>query len=644
MQASMQVQVDQPDPNLLLQSPPNPPQTNYQQHIPYQEYATLHVGLCSAIQNTATNSILRTALFNVYAQNQYFNNNYVQLLERLCEYYHAVKIGGYQRDFDALIEDTIRTELPVIAENIPWVQQYLDQHAMAKLQEYIQLRHRVRNFIEQVFGQQQMNMPNNMQMNTGMGMNTGANMGMNMNQNVGSGPPMPPNAYGAQGRSGPPTPAMGNMNRTQPNPSIGGNVAQGNQSQMMVNNPHANMMGTTDSSSRPQTDFGHRNPTNGDSNTKQQSGEQQMNQDDRELAHELNKSELTKEQTEHLVFHPRIKPARRAHQRWVSTTHDGVVCYAIVEQGDELVNYEDHELNATALDIARRSKHGPRNQNQARWSDVSFPKEVSSETPASEDEDGEIRSTAPITLGTPVDAYSIEQAHCEALKELAKSGIDEYGDRVYEYVATLRTPVMVNKTEYEAIKELIDSSSTLTAFIDGFRKLSDKLHGQIWHLLDERLTRRIMDRVHAGATITDLEIDNSISDEYEDLIAELEKDLSSAVIDRFKENARKYLLKSIEPRRDSVNNENYLSECYSFTHLPWDSTEFNLVIDPKFSVLSQEVDENLYTAAQKLFDRTDKKMRSVNRRFLVTSDNVYLELHSSDIGTGVNIMIRRVAF
>lgn len=646
------------------QAPPLPVQLQ----LPQQEALELHVSLINAIQNKARNSFIRTFFFNMASSQHYNNPLYCDLLQRASEYYMALKQQG-RANLDQVAEDTIVTEFPMIVNYYTPLQQYLNQQQQQDIQRAMQQRQQIKQMIEQMMGagqQQQMGggpgmQPGMQPMGGGFAPTGPAPQGMGGQPMMGGGgygqPPMgapmaPGGGYGPMSGGGRPAPsAYGPMNQGPSQPSQPMNPSamlnpQGGGPQPTRNGPPSTSAAAGMKSDRVEI--------------KNDEEPSMFDEQDREIAHQWQKKPdyqpavaVASPSNERFVY----PPAHRQHQYVVAVDEQGRVVTKNDNQSvagyqiEEIMDYENHETDPDLIRLSRSMKVGPKVATSPRWPDVSTPNPVSSVNPEEVDEEnGETEPTYkllgandPVSLKEPVSSYNVHQAHVNALNDLRDGNIDGVNERVYEYMAHIRTPIDVDQKGYQALNDLIGDSPDLVTLRDRMSVLHENIPTYVWYLLHDRLTARFNERIKAGAGLVGAEIDSFVED-YNDAMEYVGKKLSQEAYDRFRSNARIYLLKSIAVFHDSVSNTTFLHEPYYFVHLPWTSEEIDLQISASYGLLTRTAHEDLQVAARRLFERTNTPQRSVNRRYMVTIDNVYLELHAADLGDASSLMVTRRNF
>lgn len=655
-----------------------PPALPVQLQLPQHEAMQLHATLINAIQKNVQKSYIRTFFFNLASIQQYQNQFYCELLQRASEYYMVSKQHG-QVNLEQIVEETIVTEFPALLQQYPILQQYLTQQQQQEMQSIAQHRQKIKQMIQQAMGG---GAPN-----SNMGGNPmGGPPGMQ-----GGGMPGPggggfaPTGPAPQGMGGGPMPGSGGYGGPpmgggmMPNSGYGGMPAGGgrpapsaygqggggptgppsspmNPSAML--NPQGG--GPQVSSSAPPSTSAAAGVKSDRVEVKPNEEPSMFDQKDREIAHQWQKQPEYQPAVasatpgkEQFVY----PPAHRSDQYVIAIDEHGQVISPGSDQKpsayqiEEIMNYEDHETDPELIRLSRSLKVGPKVATSPRWPDVSTPNSISSVNPEKVDEDNneteppykQLNVGDPISLQEPVSAYNVHQAHVQALNDFHNGHIVEMGERVYEYMAHIRTPIPVGQKAHQALNELIGDSPDLVTLRDRVASLHEHVPASVWYMVHDRLTARFNERLKAGAGLLGAEVDSFVED-YNDAMEYVGNKLSREAYDRFRSNARIYLLKSIGVFHDSVSETTFLHEPYYFVHLPWTSEQVDLQINGEYGLLTRSAHEDLQVAAKRLFERTNTPQRSANRRYIVTVDNVFLELHAADLGDSSSLMVTRRYF
>lgn len=639
-QQPLPVSAEQPMQNQFVQGNQLPPLPNIPEvgQVSQQEAFGLHGELINLLQQGVQKGPVRIFLFNLYSQNHYVNQAYMELYGSAIEYYlflRATRQGDERRAAD----ETVKCEIPRVLQNYPALQGYLNQQQMADLQTFVQLAGTISNQMQQFYNQQQGGgypgghpggYPNpgggypggnmhpggpNMQFPGGGFQSHGPAAGMN----PGGGRP------GAGAWSQPRTP----IQQTGRRPGMGGTNA-------------GSMLNQNNSGPAQPSGGGTRRPavgapatstlnTNPDSVPAARQGEEmrRVDSDTRQIGHLMAVQDVKEPappiDREVEFISSSYVPARRRDQRLVTTTtEDGRKEYGVVDIGENEMEYNDHETNPELIELSRKQKSGPKVEPLAQWEQVSIPNEVSVEDEPS-DEHKSMEGDEPIMLKEPVMGYSLKHGRTQAIDALAKLSVTPSEDRVLEYYVDRMTP-LGSKILADSIQKLRESAD-LPHLVDLFNDLAEEIPARAWYQLHDHLTAILNRRLRGGLSFQ-ADVD-SITDDYDDLMKELTKDYSDSAVSRFKRNVHTSILKAINLRE--VNDKLMLSEPISVTELPWTSQDIDLILEAKYAMLSKSVNDDFYASALKLFKRTNTKDCNMSRRLLVTVDNVVIELHHGDM-------------
>jgi hypothetical protein len=357
---------------------------------------------------------------------------------------------------------------------------------------------------------------------------------------------------------------------------------------------------------------------------------------DRELVHFSDVHEATQSEA-HGRYAPAIDrpvefvgkryvPVRRSDQRIVATETDGELTYSIISVSDDM-NYADHEENVNMVKLSRDNKVGPKVGVPTDWAKVSIPNEVDQD-----DEQVEFEIDEPVALKEFVEAYTLDQARVEAQRKLVAKGLKDNSERVVECYTHLRTPILSNKEEYKILMDMLESVGDLTQLVDGILSIKEDVSATLWYEIHDRLTCIFNRRLKAGLGLYDWNVD-SLTEDYADALEALSDEFQHVAIDRFKSNTYIAMRKALIVVFSDKTNILHLVDEVSVTSVPWSSSDIDLVLEAEYAMLSSSANKHFFTAAERLFKRTNVKELSVNRRYFVTADNVWVELHVGDLSS-----------
>lgn len=306
------------------------------------------------------------------------------------------------------------------------------------------------------------------------------------------------------------------------------------------------------------------------------------------------------------------------------------------------MDYEAHELNYKLKKFHRDGIPGPRVMEvPADWKGISQPsileesdtKETVQDIPAHE----------AVCVHGFIKATDLQTARVLIVNVATKRGLKRNDERAIEGYVKLGKPYPAEQNDVYAIKELLEQPD-LTGFVDALVEIAnnDEISQGFYYALHDRLTETLNRRVQAGLALRDWSIESIVRD-YEDLMNELGKEVQTTSLDRFK-RATLNQLKGVIEADISKANEGLITfeERVSITQVPWSSNQIGLEFNDTYTQLTSAIDVHFLSAMAHLLRRTSgKNPITVNRRFLVTSDNQWLEVHHSDIGAD-NIILSQV--
>jgi hypothetical protein len=640
-QQPLPVSAEQPMQNQFVQGNQLPPLPNIPEvgQVEQQEAFSLHGELITLLQNGVQKGPVRIFLFNLYSQNHYVNQTYMELYGSAIEYYLFLKASG-QPDARRAADESVKCEIPRVIQNYPALQNYLNDQQMNDLHQFVQLATAISQQMQTFYAQQQ---------HGGGGWNNQPANQYPPQGGPGAHRPGPAMQFGGGGFTGQPSGGRG-----MPSPPGGGRPGAGGWSQPNqpiqqttrrsgMGGPNAGSMLNQNTNAGAPTAGGSRRPSVGTPTTSSlntnpgvvpaaQQGDEmrRVSPDDRELGHLSEVREATRvpappiDREVEFISSAYI-PARRRDQRIVITIKDGRKEYGVVDLEEHEMDYDDHETNPNMIELSRKQRTGPKVAPLPEWDQVSVPSEVSSEETPDEDHTT-LEENEPLILKESVMAYSIKHARMLALDALGKVDVAPSDARVFEYYVDLITPLGSQSIadQIQKMREAVD----LTQLVDLFNEAAEELPPRVWYQLHDRMTETLNRRLRGGLSFQ-ADID-SITDDYDDLMDLLAKDYSNTAVDRFKRNVKAHILRTMNMRE--VSGKLLLSEPVSVTELPWTSRQIDLILESKYSMLSTSVNSHMYTAALKLFKRTNTKDCNMSRRLLVTVDNVMIELHHGDMG------------
>lgn len=643
--------VDHPIQQNMVQQLPPLPQTQTAQQLPEQAAWDLHAALINQLQQNTTKGPIRIAMFNLYSDRQFCNNMYAELFETAGEYMFAALTANVPVTADQVADETLKVEVLNLLTRYRDLQQYLTQQQVADAQQFEQLKGQISNLVRSV---QQQTQPQS---------------------HPGYGYSQPPGGYGMPVAGGRPgyNPHMGGgapgynppMGGTMPGPGMNRPMGGGYQAPMGggprpgamhgrpgaagPTRPRASMIDNNtnpagrvppNASRKPTVGAGSVDTTNVLTRKEETAPMKHVPEVDREIGHLMavqDHKEYAAPIDKNVQFiSDRHTPAIRPNQRLVAEkAEDGSLSYSVITLEEHEMNYADHEEQPDMQKLARETQVSKKVGVPADWSRVTIPNVVE-ETDEAVDE--ELELDAPISLKSFVEGYGVDHARTEAQRKLFEKGVSTLSGRVVEYYLSVKTPILATNEEARLVDGLLQSKD-LTHLVDNFTKLREELSSEVWFMVHDRMTC-IFNRHLQGGVAFDGEIE-SIAEDYEDALVALAEELTPAAIDRFKLNVFVSMSKGIASKHSPKTKILDIVERTSVTQLPWSSTEMDLKLPAKYNMITVSVSSHMHAALIRLFKRTNVEDISVNRRYLVTADNVWLEIVHSDIAADT-ILISKV--
>lgn len=612
-----------------------PPQCPSSQYFDPQMLYALHSELVNQVQSNATRSPLRVFMYNMAASNGYQNQYYQELLESVLQLTMAM---GQQAQAPNVVTDVLLAEMSLLAGQYPAVGNYLTGQQHQELQALHQHRQQLGQLIRSA-GQQPMQ-----QQQQPMGHSPyGGNMGRPMSpSNSGFPHHQPrPNVGGRPSTVG----GMGGQMRS--NPGIGQPTGMRRQPQAspVHRGPSRSASSMIDSGQSSQPDF--RKPGVSTVSAASRVTNQPIHEEEdmivadpvnRELAHYSETDEQIKRfpkaidrPTELRIYHY-VPTATRQLKPVVRVVNDKTV-YSLIDKEHSAMDYEAHELSYNLKKFHRDGIPSPRVMDapKPKWDSVGHPSIVE------ESDTSETIVAIPDYEALSVHGYlkatDLQSGRLAIVSSLKKRGLTAK-DRPIEGYIKLGKPYPAEQNDIYVIKELLEQPD-LTSFVDVLIEAAagDDISQGFYYAIHDRLTDTLNRRVRAGLGLQDWSVD-SIARDYEDLMNELAKEIQTTTLDRFKRSTLN-ILKGVIEADISQANEGVITfeERISITQVHWTSEEMGLEFNDSYTQLTSAVDVNFLAAMINLLRRTSGKSQvQVNRRFLVTADNQWLEIHHSDIG------------
>lgn len=617
------------------------------------------MALITTIQNLAPKSPIRTFMANLFSQGQYANRGYAELLGAAIDYYMVLKYSN-QPDVGRCAATVLDAFIPKIVDEFPALLAYLNHQQQNDLHALRSLRQQIGQQVQQLMNSQPSGggygggYPAGGYPAGGGGYPAGGGYpghggghpggpemqfpGGGFGGPMGGGRPMGGGGYPAGGgHPGMPSPGgrpggAWSMGGGGPGPGPAPNRPAGPGANSMLNNGNSNApMQSSGGSRRPVVGGVHNagapKPT---FNEVQGDEMKHFDPENRQLGHwsavHETRSPAPAIDREVTFVSNAYVPVRRRDQKIVVTEKDGRQEWGVVNIEDSSMDYSQHETNPKMTTLARDNTVGPKVGRSAHWDEVSVPNVVSTEDPRKDDDEAKLKDEVPVILKDPVMAYSFSHARSTAVDNAAALGVPYSPERVFEYYIDLMTPIG-DKVAAEQVQKLREASD-LSHLVTVLNELSDEMDSRLWYQIHDRLTAVFNRRLRGGIGLSgDI---TSLTDDYDVIMDILSKKFSVQAVDTFKRNTHISCLRTLTLRES--NGKTLIAEAVSVTELPWSSEDIDLVMESKYCMLSDAVNEELAGAALQLFERTNVKSCMMNRRYLVTTDNVVIELHRGDMG------------
>lgn len=638
----------QPNQSLYMNSVPQMP---YMQEInslgiPEQVALQIHSELCMMLQSKANQSSVRAAMFNAYAQNGYNNQSYQHLFGSALEYFVAASRQNVP--ISKIVDDTIKAQMPVFVDGDYNLAQTLTPDQVSGIQQMRQLREQIAMVIRQAMGggyPPQQHAHGGYPYQQPQGNMYGGNPMHGGYQQPSFNPGYRPQQSGYM-------PQQSNFHQQRPNVSgmtyqqpMGRGTSYQSPSTASQFEPRGQRSvenyqspSTAQAEMKPPK-MGYRQPyktsldtthlkgsvpdMNYVDNTTQKISEQFAIQDVQHDSKMNNKDPIFR-----LRGHqPFVRPDQ------VAVKEDGEW---VVYMKDTTMDYADHEFDPGMIKLSKSSKVGPKIAPKADWSAICAASTITSED--TEETTKELKKTQSVFVSDEIHAGSIPEAVVKTAQYLTKKGVKNITERAIESYPTLMTPILASDKDLNTLKLLSEADSVIS-FIDTLAESIESMTPSAFHHINDVITATVNRRIAAGLNSDILITD--IIDDYESLLEVLAVDgYSPAIIDRWKSNLLRAMKESIVVH-NSVTGVATLSTTTSLTQLPWSSDDINIALNDDsengtavgYGALHVDVDENFYAACHRIYKRTSGEVKNVARRYILTADNVLLELHVSDFST-----------
>ncbi len=639
---------------LYVHQAPPPPPVRGLEHVPIQTVYDVHTALVNVIQTESQKSAVRTFMFNLYAEYGYNNPMYQELLGKAVEYAVILK----RPPADAASQ-TAMFNLPSLCQQYPQLMGYLSAEQQRSIEEIRQKHNEVSAAIRSGSHQQphqqyqgqypQHQQPSHVNYYGGQGQMRPMSHGGYPQQGMYQG--MQPPFGGGRPQMAQPRP-MNQFNSSTPMNMSGMTYNDGrNQQSNVVSNARPSMFDHSakrPESQSPPPSVASATPREPFKTTLDPTGVMSNNKDNsmnhvdettQHIAHGM--ARLENVETDNLnakdpVFKTRGHiPFVTSYQFYVKNEDGG---YTVYEKDENDMNYAEHEMDPGMVKLSKSLKAAPKVVPRADWSAVCAASSIGADD--STETVKELKASQSVFITDDLLAYSLPDAIVKSAQYLAGKGVKNVATRVVESYPTLETPVLVNKDDFPLFEDLM-KANTVTEFVDQLRASVEAMGPRLYHYIQDRVTAITNRRLTAGLN-TDIQIEN-IADDYEDMINALDEDgYNGSAIDRFKANLMVCVKNAL--KGEVVQGVLKLQEKVSITQLPWSSDDVDLQVGEGangYGLLHANADESFYAACNRIYKRTSgMKGVPVSRRYIVTADNVWLELHVGDLGTDTLIINR----
>lgn len=598
----------------------------------------IHVALVQYIESVADKSVLRIAMFNLYAENSYNNPMYLDLLTAACEYAMALintRAQMLPHDVAAISADY---ELPVMVRTYPILDQYLSPQQRSDVQRFNQERAKLAQFVSSTMGGQQPAYPGYGQQQHGYTQSQPVPARGAYGQGQAYTQPITAHRqntlpYGGQASTRQPTPSRGVVPPKQaPSSSSHSSnnplVTRGAPATSGIARPVTPNRGIMESSL----------DTSGITKTAPLEGSFDMNRIDkvtRELKHSTVISESLNElpnidDSANIVLTSEYPLVHRPGQFLFVDNHQ----YTLYKERP--VEYKDHETDLKMLALSRLYTSGPKEERSVTWFDLSNPNTLEPGDIVDPNNDDPLLEGEPVSYTKPVAAWSLSHGWSMLYDEVVRLDIDDLENRVVEGYLSLTMPLAGPGLIYQPLEELNDildpksGFTSITAWIGKLESLRDTLPLNIWYYLHDTATKLYHKRAQCGLG-RDFEIDSLVED-FQAANDILSKSFSQERMDRFLDKLAEAIKTATQFNYSPKNDRAALYEVVSYAQIPWSAEQLNLQLPKRHNMLSASVSADMYAGILAMVQRTRATHSDVSRHVLCLSDNTMLEINTGDIG------------
>lgn len=555
------------------------------------EVMQLNTLLHNQIQARAQEPGVRMFMFNTLGQNGFINQNYNDLFNDACLYAYSLAKTGQQDFINFAIDGILKAEVARTIVNNPSLQNYLSREALAAFNEYRNIANYIGQTVRSILSMQNQNMgaPNGMPMGGPVG---GYDNYYTPNNNISS--------------------MMGSSSLN--NHMVGSSLPYSNDGDMrVIHTPVESNGGSNVDNFSTILDT---------TNT--------VTPDKQTIVTDFRnglKSDTFDRVSDNLtIWHDtEMKPVIALDELIISKCRPWGVRKMIDAEG-----FEALETNRDMIQLHREIT----GYHEGVEYGVSLRQLIEAEDYKDETPKEEIKLTKVINYG------KVKTLTGHTLSSIITSAKVYNANKVgslenaFEVVADLMCPLDVgSNSEVDKLNDLI-KAPTMTQFVDALVALRDEISLYAWMSLHDRLTAIYNRRL--GVSQTKISVD-SLTEDYADSLKYLSDKLELVAVDRFRDNVLNLMKLSCVGY--SLGGDNYpdkqdlaewgVTETVSVTYVPILAETFNIKLPKDYGLLTDHTPKETYMFFRELIRRTGKA-RGVTRRYVVTLDNVVIEMHPND--------------
>ena len=354
--------------------------------------------------------------------------------------------------------------------------------------------------------------------------------------------------------------------------------------------------------------------------------------------------------------------------KFLKRTRDGSVQECLEPYGEHM-DYLRHEMNPSFAQKTRLEEHEAR--VVPNWEMVSDMKRLPdvAEDGSEIVVDGEPDvdpGKDPLVLPDILYAHSLSQAKFQHEICLMERGIEQKSeDLPYEFYHNHVTPYLNSGDKGVNLQEILlilKQADSLGRFIEQLAELHGHIPNDCWYMIHDRATDKINEALSTNIQLGDWKID-SIVDDWDELheafleefgpekgnglFATLEvkgfDDILSASINVLAGESLDEYLATMPEALTSEHPEFKerlvaITEACSVTHVPWNAADISMVLDDEGGAVLESRLPGLYKAIQGIVKRTKRTTLKFRHRYIITNDNIMLEIHTGYMGKDFYIL------